>query len=507
MRFLLLAPLLLLGPACETVDKKERPLEPWEGSEADADADADTDTDTDTDADADADADADTDADADADADSDADTDPCLDLSPGANPAVTHAQIQGCLDHSGEAFLVGGVYEVNDTIRVDNATLDGNGRAATVRMSTASTNSLVTIVDDALVQGLTLDANQRVDDTNGAVVHFTGSRSVLRDAWLGNVAGHTTGHHLTGVYFIDPSSDDNLVEDVEITELFYGVIFVAGLGPSQSNRVEDAEIHATACDGVTFAGYGELADSTLYEHGWDCENGPIPGASIYCLNNADGAHITGNTMYDDCGNVVDLDGCEGLVIENNSISGPGYRWGGSAPWCTGGAGLVMIDVSHSTISGNTVDNAGRSHTVMGQGGHPSEVFSRSGASTYSDLPNGSNTAVAVLMTQRRSSGGSVVGNSFSDNTFRSSCSSPCVGVGWFASRGTGTDASGGWSAHTTNYFVRNTPFGSNVGSQRCGANWYAANDSCGTTWPSGDCNQDDYQHSGDWMRNDDCRDY
>ena len=51
------------------------------------------------------------------------------------------------------------------------------------------------------------------------------------------------------------------------------------------------------------------------------------------------------------------------------------------------------------------------------------------------------------------------------------------------------------------------PYGSNVGSRRCGGNWYAANSSCEESASDADCNTDDWQHDGDWARNDGCYDW
>jgi hypothetical protein len=401
--------------------------------------------------------------------------------------------------------LSGGVYEIDSTLFLDHSRLDGRDMGARITM-VGRPNSLLTMQEGAEATGLILDAGQVLDDTNGAVVHFTGSNSTLSQSWVGNLEGHSAGHTIAGIYFISPSSTGNLVSGVEIAETFYGVIFVAGLTSAQVNRVEDSVIHTTACDGVTFAGYGELVDSTLYGHGWDCENGPIPGASVYGLANSAGALISSNHMFDDCGNVVDLDEVQGFTIEYNTIEGPGYDWEGWAPWC-GGVGLILIDSSYNHLVGNDISNNDRPQNAVGESTDPNDIYDGSGAN-YSDLPSGSAQTIAFVLAQRPSSGGATVNNLIEDNTLRSSCSGSCAGLGWFVSRGAGTDAAGGWSASTTNYFLRNTPYGSEVGSQRCGASWYAANDECGTTWPSADCNQDDYQHDDDWLRNDaGCRDY
>jgi len=155
-----------------------------------------------------------------------------------------------------------------------------------------------------------------------------------------------------------------------------------------------------------------------------------------------------------------------------------------------------------------VENSGRDHNRVGVFGDPNGLFHAHGAAGYSDLPHGDDNAIGFLLGQRPDSPGATMNNSFADNEFRAACSAPCVGLGWFASRGTGFDAEGGWSASTTNYFVRNTPNGSNYGSKRCGGNWYAAAETCtGSTWPEGDCNGDDHQHDGDWARNDGCSGY
>ena len=77
------------------------------------------------------------------------------------------------------------------------------------------------------------------------------------------------------------------------------------------------------------------------------------------------------------------------------------------------------------------------------------------------------------------------------------CESPWVGLGYFVSRATGYNAAGEWSAETTNYFTGNSPFGSNIGSKRCGGNWYAASSECIEGALEPECNIDDPQHQGD----------
>jgi hypothetical protein len=304
---------------------------------------------------------------------------------------------------------------------------------------------------------------------------------------------------------MDDSASGSVVENSDITNLFYGVIFRAGLDASEVNTVQSSTIHDTACDGVTFAGYGELIGSTLYHHGYDCENGPLPGASVYGLNNLVGARIDSNEMYDDCGNVIDLDTVWNFEITNNIIRDPGYTWGGYVPYCNGSA-LMMIDSAFNTVSGNTISSDGRTNNRLGDTYGPDVYRRSSSAAAYSDLSPGGDAIIAFQLLQRSGSQGTAVYNVVDGNELRAGCSAGCTGIGYFTSRGTGQDASETWSTASSNYFSGNNPYGSDLGSVRCGLNWYAWDDTCDGTFPSGACNGDDHQHTG-FLRNDDCAQY
>ena len=434
-------------------------------------------------------------------------TDPCATLTPRATATENRAAIEACLGTVGYATLGAGVFEIDSLLRVPTgATLAGTSRSATLRATGRFGNGLLYMGANSTVRGLTLDANQVLDDTNGAVVHVLGSNVTVDDCWIGNVNGHVTGLNLAGVYFMDDTSNGSVVRDSEITNLFYGVIFRAGLDASEVNRVEGSVIHDTACDGVTFAGYGELLGSTLYHHGWDCENGPIPGASVYGLNNLAGARIDGNEFYDDCGNVIDLDTVWSFEITDNVIRDAGYTWGGTQPHC-GGTPLMMIDAAFSTVRGNVISSNDRPNNRVGELDGPREVYRRSSRDPhFDDLSPGSATSFAFQLLQRPSAPGATVLNVIEDNELRAACSSGCVGVGYFASRGTGMDASEAASEATMNRFSRNNPFGSDIGSVRCGLNAYAWSDTCDGTFPHGDCNGDDHQHTA-FLRNDGCETY
>ncbi len=434
--------------------------------------------------------------------------DPCAGLTPQATPAANHAMIQGCLASAGHADLAAGVFDVDALLDVPaGATLSGSGRVATLRANMPGTNGLLYLRDGATVRGLVLDANRALSDENGAVVHGMGSGVTVSDCWIGNVNGHLRGLTLAGVYFMSDSATGSVVENSEIAELFYGVIFRAGLDATEVNTVRSSIIRDTACDGVTFAGYGELVGSTLYHHGYDCENGPIPGASVYGLDNTVGARIDSNLMYDDCGNVIDLDNVQHFEITHNEIRDPGFTWGGYAPHCGGMAALMMIDSSYNTIRGNVIASNDRANNRVDVFGDHQNTYRRNTrAAAYSDLGAGGASVIAFSLLQRPTAPGATLGNVIEDNQPRAACSTGCTGVGYFSSRGPGRDSSGGWSELTTNYYARNNPGGSDIGSTRCGANWYAWNDTCDGTFPSGDCNGDDHQHTG-FLRQDGCDAY
>jgi len=213
----------------------------------------------------------------------------------------------------------------------------------------------------------------------------------------------------------------------------------------------------------------------------------------------------GNHSYENCGMSLDLDRSSRLVIRDNTFEHPGYTWGGTRR-CGTGTTAHLIDIRDSVVEGNTFLNRGES-TI---GGDPNRVMSASGTGAPTDLPNTTNQAVAFMLTRRRDATHLSVHNRVANNRFISNCAAPCVGLGYFVGRGTGFDAAGGWSAATTNTFVGNDPFGSNIGSRRCGGNWYAANEPCGEGALEPSCNRDDPQHEGpghDWARNDDCAHY
>lgn len=429
--------------------------------------------------------------------------DPCVALQPRSDPAQNRENIEACLA-GGRAVLAPGTFTLDAGVLVPpGANLRGDGPdLTTLRLVNPGQGAVVTLQGGSELTGLTLDGdgNLTAPYVNAALV-ITGDDNDAHDLVLGNRAQSAAGVHDQGVYFVDPTSTGNLVRDAELSNTFYGVIFVAGLPEGSGNRIQNSVIHQIRCDSVTLVGFGEVVGNLIQDTGWDCENGPIPGGGVYSLWNTNGGLVQENTIHDTCGHGIDFDTTQRIQVLDNHIYDPGSTFGGAAPWCVGAAGVAIIDSAYTVVRGNVVENNDRPNNA---GWDPNDVFHARGAADFSDLPFGASTVLALAITQRPGSPGTAIGNVVDDNELRAACTSGCGGVGYFFSRGTGTDASGGWSAHTTNYITRNDPYGSNWGSKRCGGNWYAA----GSTCPGGeDCNGDDDQHTFDWARNDDCRDY
>jgi len=444
--------------------------------------------------------------------------DPCDPIAPAGSPAANHAAIQGCLDDVGHAHLSAGTFDVSGRIVVPpGGELVGLGsERPMIRLAPGNgTNTLIAFSDSQAsdrgrVAHLRLNSDNAFDNfANASTVGFGGSHNDLEDCEIFNTNQPTAAQNATGVYVICDQCTGNVIRDNVIYNHFLGMIF-RGADTSKKNRAIGNEIRDLKCDGITFVGYGEAENNVFRRVGVACDNGPIPGAAVYAAGNTVGARIVGNTVRDTCGNGFDIDESANFVIEDNDIRDPGYRWGGTQNHCSG-TSLFMLDTRDSTIRNNTIHNSGRPHNKIFWYPH---VFQAAGASQYSDLPAGSRQVIAFVLAERPPSlqtGARTLRNTIEDNDFISNCSpsSECVGMGFFASRATGFDGTQ-WGADTTNYFRRNNVFGSNIGSKRCGGNWYAADSTCLEGNLDPDCNNDDPQHNepaGDWARNDGCQHY
>lgn len=456
-----------------------------------------------------------------------ADAVPCDSLEPTQSMSQNWRNIQGCLDERGRAKLGPGEFLVDQGIAIwDGAELLGDATWPVIRLVQDPVNWRSNFLVKTLGQGsrvgsLTLDGYGNLPaGAHGAVVHIEGNEANIEDNHILNSVRSTPTSWATGVYFICADCRGNVVQRNQIYQHFRGVIFRDALKPGSDNALLGNGIRDNMCDGITMAGFGIVAENEVFRNGYDCLNGgggtPIPGAAIYSLDNKVGAVISNNTLYDSCGHNLDVDNASNFLIKENVIRNPGYQWDGIYSYCGTAASMFLMETTLSTIIGNVVENNGRLNNQFGYGpgSHDTNgVFSPTGEpDDMSDLPAGGNTVLAFVLAMRKNATNPVISNVIEGNQFRSACDYPCVGVGYFASRNTGFGLDLSWSAQTTNYYTSNNPYGSNIGSIRCGGNWYAANSVCEDSAPAdSECNQDDYQHnppSGDWARsNPDCKLY
>jgi hypothetical protein len=438
----------------------------------------------------------------------------CAAIHASTDPAANRQAINGCLAGAGRrAVLTPGSYPVDGGITVPGgATLLGDTTYPTIQLvaNPGGATRLVTFTDSGGRVGfLRLDAGHRLAlGCCSAVVLFSGAGTgdnLLDDAFV------TGAFETTGVYVLCSSCQGNQMLRVDIYNNFYGIIFGPFNDATHANTLVSSKVHDNRCDGVTLmgtdptagrpGGYGVIDRSWLYRNGRDCENG-IPGAAVYSIGNRAGARIVNSKLYENCGNNLDLVEAEHFQVEGNEIYTPGYPVPGAVYFCTATASAALVNVREFTIRANSVRNS-NTRTTAGTGGDSNRFFNADDAPRYSDLTGGANGLVAFLLASWRT-GTPSMHNTVDGNRFVGSCASPCVGTGYFATRDTGFDSAGGWSAATTNYYRNNNPFGSNVGSRRGGANWYAADTVCTAQSSPQPCNQDDYQHptSANWARND-----
>ena len=421
--------------------------------------------------------------------------DPCESVKPLATPLATRNAIQACLSGATHhALLSGGTYVIDAGLTVPpGAVLQGTSMASPiVRLApTSKSGVMIELQGGAPPAGqrttvghLAFDANNAIaDGPVNAVLRVNSEGAIVDGVEVSNPTYPPPGRNKTGVYFVCASCKGNVIKNSSIHHHFYGVLFRNLLTSATPNRVADSDLHDTLCDAVTFIGYGEITGGTIHDVGFDCRNGPIPGAAVYSLDNAHGGLVQNATLTRTCGNAVDIDGASRFTIESNVVSEPGFTSGGKYPYCAGFAASI-VDSDHFTVDGNTF--------VAGHAGltDPNRILEGAGAATAADVPFGTNGAVAFVLAQRSNTPPRSQGHAISNNVFRGGGG---TGVGLFTSRLTGYGPGGAWSAATTNYFTANRTFGSNVGSKRCGGNWFAGNSTCaaGSKAP---CNDDDYQH-------------
>jgi len=457
-------------------------------------------------------------------------------IAPAIGPNAAqdnYERIQYSLDQYGIARLEDGVFPLSQGLVLgDDDVLTAN-HATWPELRLASPNEFVVKLagNRATVSMLTLNYNNQYIAGAfpcKAVVQVWGQNNSVNNNHIKggdqpqppNPVSEKDYKTVTGIYFVDASARGNATDNNQIYNSTYGVIFVAGLtNVGSANVVRNSEVYYNKCDGVTIAGYGQVIGSRLHHNGFDCMNGagatpgiPIPGAGIYSIGNANGALIQDNTLYDNNGNGIDIVQGRNFIIEGNYSYDPGNRAFPAAAAAYhsvtygNGISIIVADTAYSMIEDNVAVN-NRSTNKVGLSAYPDPVtnrfFAAQGAAGYSDLPSGSNQVIAFMLAETNGTTHHTIGNAIRNNEFRASPSgSGAVGLGYFVSRGTGFGVLGStsdayWGGDSTNYFTLNDPFGSHIGSKRCGGNWYAAD--------LAEPNTDDAQHYpplGDWAGND-----
>jgi hypothetical protein len=449
------------------------------------------------------------------------------------NAQNNYEKIQWCLITYGRARLNTGVFPVSHYLTVNNADLtSANGDWSTIKAvapTSALDNSLVKMYGHSRVSFLTLNANKHfLKKCNSSVVEVTGLGNKVDNNFIkgGDVTLYKTDTGtIAGVYIM--CGDSNEVWNNKISNNHSGVIVNStNYHEAKENVVKGNDLFLNRSDGITLVTYGQVLNNKIYKNGWDCQNGwkgctigydfegypagvpPIPGAGIYSEDNHVGALIDGNTIYDNNGHNIDVTNVQKFVIRNNTVYNPGnmnfpetdY---GIAPDYGGAFSVSLFDVSDCVIEDNDIRNEGRPTNAVdygywaNDGNNIFNVTVESGPNkTFGDLPFHGSSVIGFCLAELRpgSVKNQVSGNIIKHNIFIASPN----GIGYFASRNTGFDEAYNWSQFTTNYYTLNDPNGSNVGSVRCGGNWYAGNGGA-------EVNTDDAQHAppvGSWPGND-----
>jgi len=443
----------------------------------------------------------------------------CNALVPQPSSRETYSDIVGCLGADERlAVLVGGVYSLPRGLRLPphsrliglEGTASDDRPQVRIAFPSSMTDFVIATDTNTTVSGLVFDAAQHLTaGRSTSVVQVHGSDSVIQDVEARN---NDVG---VGVYFLNTSSADNLFLRVHVRNCRYGVIFAPGLDRLHgANIFEAGIIQDVACDAITFAGYGEAVGNVVHDTGFNCSDAdpPHPGAGFYCSGNTDGGLIVENTIFDTCGMALDIDSCANFNVSFNTAYDPGNTFGGQRRYCAGSATFMLLDSRDFHVEGNTVMNSRPSNMrSRSPWGDPHRIFADVDAAPFSDLPGGSSALLNFVLAQRPQIGAQLsVGHEIVSNVFKSACAkggrnSDCIGVGYYAGRGTGLD---GTLAGRPSRYLTNTALGSDRESRRCGVNLYSVHSSMCLQGISPLCNEDDYQYTKKNFRNDlGCGDY
>ena len=451
----------------------------------------------------------------------------CFQLTP-STAAVNFRSIMQCLKLEQRATLGPGVFLLPHGLKIPpNSTLQGSiavgSQKASVNMSLASrlvlavptaiTHSLLEVSSDSAVSSLILDAGAKQRDATccQSVISLIGNNSVISDV---EVLGSPRG---IGVLFESPTSRDNLVLKVHVHHCYYGIVFTAGLRSHQINSVEQSMLEDIDCDSISFAGFGQVRRTVIRNSGFAC--GPPAGgagAGFFCKGNRYGAQIEDSIVSNTCGMSLDVDSCSYLEVRNNTFSQTGYDWDRNLTHCWGMPTAILLDSQMSSVSYNSMENSRPSNRIRWSK-DPHQVYSQVAAPLFSDLPEANDTILNFALLHRPNAMAlPSIRNDISNNSFSCRCDeNNCTGVAYFAGRGTGLDSLR-TPGHEWGERLPKQPSefngnivdpSSDVGSVRCGENWYAASQPICPEESDYPCNLDDYLHPAQNFRNDNCRDY
>lgn len=421
----------------------------------------------------------------------------CASLAPDPSPSVNRTNIQSCLDtFPNEALLQTGTFTIDTTITVPAnanlaATLSTN---VSILQMTGAANSVAQMVridgDGAKMSFVRLNGNGVIGGSGITAVLLvrSGNGSYVHDI-------HAYGApSSTGLYFSCTSCTNNTVLRAQVFDNKYGVIFKSTLSTA-NQLVQDSNVYHNKCDGITFAGYGEVQGGQSYRNGWSCAAG-LNAAGIYSIHNEQGAKVTGTSVFENCG--VNIDVLEGGNFHFDGISAdkPGYPVPGATVGCFAQSSMQLTGIHDSQVLNSFVKNNLATNRVD-NGTDPGHLFQATGAAAFSDLANGGNTIIAFSNGRNPQSTYASYGNEFDNNDFIAYYTGGGA-YGYFASRGTGWDGAGAWKP---SFYKGNSPIGGTGGSRRGGGNWYAASSTCTSSTSPYPCNTDDYQHTGSY-RND-----
>ena len=136
-----------------------------------------------------------------------------------------------------------------------------------------------------------------------------------------------------------------------------GGLAIGGIG-ANGITVDNMRITGAKCFGVGIAGTGMVVRYSVIEYnGTSCPNAP-PGAGIYAEGVASNyaPQIYGNTIRNNVGPAVDVNGVWGGSLTNNTIYG-------NSSW----AGVSLYGTSYWNVSGNSISHPS---TATGQPYHP-----------------------------------------------------------------------------------------------------------------------------------------